>query len=139
MFASASPHDPAALHARGLVESPRPFASNHLVVAVPSGSRASDARALAATGCRVVIEAEGIPLGDYTRTLLGRLEGRFGAGFATAALANVVREELTVAAVAERLLAGEADAAVLYNTDVAASHGRLRAIEVPVGAEVRGT
>lgn len=139
VFASASPHDPAALHARGLVESPRPFASNHLVVAVPSGSRASDARALAATGCRVVVEAEGIPLGDYTRTLLGRLEGRFGAGFATAALANVVREELTVAAVAERLLAGEADAAVLYNTDVAASHGRLRAIEVPVGAEVRGT
>ncbi len=139
VFASASPRGPAELHARELVEAPRPFASNRLVVAVPSGSRASDASALAAPGCRVVIEAEGIPLGDYTRTLLGRLGGRFGAGFAAAALANVVREELTVGAVADRLLTGDADAAILYNTDVTASDGRLRAIEVPMGAEVRGT
>jgi molybdate transport system substrate-binding protein len=139
VFASASPEHPAVLRAQGVVEPPRPFASNRLVVAVPSGSHATDASVLAAPGCRVVVEAEGIPLGDYTRNLLGRLEGPFGAGFAGAALANVVREELTVAAVAERLLAGDGDAGVLYNTDVAASDGRLRAIEVPTCAEVRGT
>jgi molybdate transport system substrate-binding protein len=139
VFASASPEHPAALHGLGLVEEPRPFAANRLVVAVPSSSRVTDASALEAPRCRVVIEAAGIPLGDYTRTLLERLERRYGSGFAGAVLANVVREELTVAAVVNCLLAGDADAAVLYNTDVAAAGRRLRAIEVPAGLGVRGT
>jgi len=139
VFASASPDHPQLLHARGLLDAPRAFATNRLVVAVPAGSDARDTGILAATGTRAVIEVEGIPLGDYTRTLLGRLDDVLGRGFARAALRNVVCEEQTVAAVAERLQRGEADAAVLYNTDVRASQGRLRAIEIPPAAAVRGT
>jgi molybdate transport system substrate-binding protein len=137
VFASASPADPAALHAAGLVDEPRPFATNRLVVAVPAASDARDARTLAQPGARVVIEVEGIPLGDYTRSLLTQLDRCFGAGFAQQVLANVVTQEQTVTAVVERLTRGEADGAVLYDTDVVASAGRLRALAVPVA--VRGT
>ncbi|PZS10535.1 MAG: molybdate ABC transporter substrate-binding protein [Solirubrobacterales bacterium] len=139
VFASASPEHPAALHARGLVDEPHPFATNRLVVSVPFRSDAHDAGILAEPGCRVAIETEGIPLGDYTRTLLERLEQLRGQGFAAAVMANVVSQERTVAAVIARLDSGEADAAVLYNTDVIATDGRLRAIEVPPDAWVHGT
>jgi molybdate transport system substrate-binding protein len=81
VFASASPVEPATLHAAGLVNDPQPFAANRLVVAVPAGSDATDARILAHPGVRVVIEVEGIPLGDYTRTLLDRLDERYEPGF----------------------------------------------------------
>ncbi len=135
VFASASAKDPGELRAAGLVEEPRTFASNRLVVAVPAASPAHDVDVLAAPGIRVVIEVAGIPLGDYTRELLARLGG---AAFAARVLANVVAEEQTVDAVAARLVAGEADAAVLYATDVI-SRPDLVAIEPPPTSEVEVT
>lgn len=139
VFASASEQHPRLLHDAGLVDEPRPFATNRVVVAVPHASPARDVAVLAAPGTRLVIEAAGIPLGDYTRALLARLERLAGAGFTQRALANVVVEEQLVDDVAARLLAGDADAAVLYATDVAARSPRLRAIEAPAAARVSAT
>lgn len=139
VFVSASAEHPRLLHAAGFVEMPRPIATNRLVVAVPQGSPASDARVLAEPGTRVAIEVAGIPLGDYTRELLARMDQIAGAGFAERALANVVVEEQLVDAVAARLLNDAADAAVLYATDVAARGPRLRAIEIPAPAGVCAT
>lgn len=139
VFASASPEHPAALYAAGLAGEPQAFASNRLVIAVPRASPADDPSVLAAPGTRVVIEVEGIPLGDYTRDLLRRLDPAIGTGYASAVLANVVAEEQTVSAVAARLVSGGADAAVLYATDVIARPNELRAIELPAGAEVPAT
>jgi molybdate transport system substrate-binding protein len=79
-----------------------------------------------------VIEVAGIPLGDYTRELVLRLGGR---SLAERVRANVVAQEQTVDGVAARLLAGEADAGILYATDVGARPG-LRAIEPPPAAAV---
>ena len=136
VFASASPAHPRGLHEAGLVGPPLSFAANRLVVAVPAASPAQDVAVLAEPGVRVVVEVEGIPLGDYTRAMLSRLDEIVGEGFAARTFANVVDEMQTVDVVAERLLTGDADAAVLYATDVAARPGRLRAIEVPRAAAV---
>jgi molybdate transport system substrate-binding protein len=122
-----------------LAEVPVAFGTNRLVVAVPRCSPARDVGVLAAAGTRVVVEVAGIPLGDYTRTMLVRMNHLVGPGFAELAMANVVVEEQLVDAVAARLLTGDADAAVLYATDVAARAPRLRAIEIPAGAEVAVT
>jgi molybdate transport system substrate-binding protein len=135
---------PGAEHARrlreaGLAGAASPFATNRVVVAVAQSSPARDARVLAADGTRVVIEVAGIPLGDYTRTMLVRMNAVAGADFAQRAMANVVLEEQLVDAVAAHVLCDQADAGVLYATDVAARAPRLRAIEVPAGAEVAVT
>lgn len=150
VFASASPAHPRDLRAAGLVGEPVEFASNRLVVAVTAESTACGHRVLRERGTRVVIEVAGIPLGDYTRELLGRLdevEARAGvvagagaeAGgdrFSADVLDNVVLEAQTVFEVADALIGGEADAGVLYATDVAAHPARLRAIELPVSVGV---
>jgi molybdate transport system substrate-binding protein len=140
VFASASPDHPRRLRDAGLVGEPLAFASNRLVVAVPAGSSAVDHRVLGEPGRRVVVEVAGIPLGDYTRELLGQLEQRDdldgGRGFAAAVFGNVVCEVQTVFEVADALLDGRADAGLLYATDVAARSGALRAIELPVSVGV---
>ena len=139
VFASASPDHPRMLHEAGLVGEPRPFATNRLVVAVPATSAVADFSVLADPATRVVIEVEGIPLGDYTRTLLARLDELVDDGFSARTFANVVDEVQTVDVVATRLLDGDGDAAVLYATDVAARPGQLRAIELPPSAAVAAT
>jgi molybdate transport system substrate-binding protein len=139
VFASASAEHPEELHRKGLAGAPRAFAVNRVVVAVRSDSALDDAAALAAPGLRLAIEVAGIPLGDYTRTMLRRMDDVAGAGFSERALANVVAQEVVVDAVAARILGGGADAGVLYSTDVAARAPELRAIEIPQHAAVRGT
>jgi molybdate transport system substrate-binding protein len=124
VFASASAEHPQLLHEAELAGVPRAFATNRLVVAVRSASGARDVDVLAAAGSRVVIEVAGIPLGDYTRLMLLRMDEVSGPGFAARTMANVVAEEQVVDAVAARLLDGDADAGVLY------------AIELPPGASV---
>lgn len=139
VFASASAEHPRLLHETGLVGTLRAFATNRLVVAVREASAARDVDVLAAAGSRVVIEVAGIPLGDYTRLMLLRMDEVAGPGFAARTMANVVAEEQVVDAVAARVLDGDADAGVLYATDVVARAPRLRAIEMPPGAWVAVT
>jgi molybdate transport system substrate-binding protein len=139
VFASPSEEHPRMLADAGLVEAAWAFATNRLVVGVPRASAAGDVGVLAAAGTRLVIEVAGIPLGDYTRMMLWKMNAIAGAGFAERAMTNVVAQEELVDAVAARLLAGEADAAVLYATDVAARAPRLRAIAVPAAAQVAVT
>jgi molybdate transport system substrate-binding protein len=139
VLASASAEHPRLLEEAGLVGRPRAFATNRLVVAVRAASPARDVDVLAAAGSRVAIEVAGIPLGDYTRLMLLRMDEVAGPGFAARTMANVVAEEQVVDAVAARVLDGDADAGVLYATDVAARAPRLRAIELPPGAWVAVT
>jgi molybdate transport system substrate-binding protein len=139
VYASASAEHPLMLQRLGLAETPRAFATNRVVVAVARDSSARDARIIAAPRTRLVVEIAGIPLGDYTRELLSRMDEIAGPWFSERALANIVAQEEVVDDVAARILAGDADAGVLYATDVVARIAQLRAIEVPVAAEVAAT
>jgi molybdate transport system substrate-binding protein len=128
VFAAANAKLPAALHADGLVGTPVAFATNRLVIAVPSGTdRVHSVEDLARPGTKVVIGAEGVPIGDYTRTVLGRLP----AVTERAVLGNVRSEEPDVAGIAAKVGAGAADAGVVYATDVRASDGRVQAVPLP--------
>jgi molybdate transport system substrate-binding protein len=142
VFAAANTKLPDALHAEGLVERPVVFATNALVLAVPSGeTRIRRTEHLAHPGIKLAIGAEGVPVGDYARELLERLprEQR------RAILANVRSEEPDVNGIVGKLVQGAADAGFVYRTDVTATDGRLRAIPLPASdvrygvAVVRGT
>jgi molybdate transport system substrate-binding protein len=134
VYAAASPRYPDALHDEGLVEAPRVFATNRLVVVVPRDNPARIATLgdLARSGVKLVIGAEGVPVGDYTRIVLGRA-GRNDV------LARVVSEEDDVKGVLGKVRLGEADAGFVYATDARAAGDAVRAIELPdaIQADVR--
>lgn len=126
VFASASPKYTQYLYRRRLVEKPRVFARNRLVLIVPrsnpAGIRAiSD---LTRPGIRLVLAAPAVPVGAYARQVLARL------GLA-AALRNVVSEEQDVKGVVGKVVLGEADAGLVYVTDVKPVAGKVRTIAVP--------
>jgi molybdate transport system substrate-binding protein len=116
VFLSASAKPLAELRAKGLVEPPAVFASNRLVIIVPAKNAAEVNHIVDLTraGVKLVLGAEGVPVGDYARESLELA----GLG---AALENVVSLEEDVKGVVSKVALGEADAGIVYATDVAAA------------------
>jgi molybdate transport system substrate-binding protein len=119
VFASADTDYPQELFAEGLVEKPRVFARNELVIAVPEGSDVKSLADLTRPGTKIVIGDESVPVGSYTRTVLGRLP----AAQREAIMSNVVSEETEVASIVAKLEQGAADAGFVYVTDEKGAEG----------------
>jgi molybdate transport system substrate-binding protein len=79
---------------------------------------------LAEPGVRLVIGAESVPVGSYTRQVLGNLPPRIEQRI----LANVRSEEPDVRGVVGKLTQGAADAGFVYLTDIT---GGLTGVELP--------
>jgi len=131
VYAAASTRYPDELFRAGLVERPRVFATNRLVLIVPR-SNPGDIDSvwdLRAGGLKIVIGQAGVPIGDYTREALRRL------GLLADVVGNVVSEEPDVKSIVAKVALGEADAGFVYLTDVRPAASRLRAIELPLRAQ----
>jgi molybdate transport system substrate-binding protein len=114
----------------------RLFAHNRLVVIVPSTNPARIGRLqdLAKRGVKLVVAAEAVPVGGYTRQSLARLAQApgFAWDFDRRVLANVVSQEENVKAVVTKVQLGEADAGVVYASDAVGSVSRhLRVLAIP--------
>lgn len=129
VLASADEAHVTALAAEGLVEAPRPFAHNALVLAVADGAGDVAWRDLPELERLVVGDAD-VPLGRYTSALLDDAGERYGAAWRAAVEARVVSREPHARAVSAKVALGEADAAIVYATDVPVGH---RAIGWPDG------
>ena len=128
VFAAANTKLPDALFEEGLVERPVTFATNELVLAVPAGSeKVGSLDDLAADGVTIATGAEGVPVGDYTRTVLDRLPRARSA----AILGNVRSEEPDVGGIVGKLTQNAVDAGFVYRSDVEGTGGKLEAIELP--------
>jgi molybdate transport system substrate-binding protein len=134
VFAAANTRLPEELAAEGLLETPVEFVTNELVLAVPAAdANVGSIDALAAPGTKLVIGAESVPVGAYTREVLGELPPEQER----AILANVRSEEPDVKGVVGKIAQGAADAGFVYTTDVTAAGDDLRAITLP--AELQPT
>jgi molybdate transport system substrate-binding protein len=114
----------------------RLFAHNRLVVIVPTTNPARIGRLqdLAKRGVKLVIAAEAVPVGGYTRQSLAKLAQApdFGKDYDRRVLANVVSQEENVKAVVTKVQLGEADAGVVYASDALGSVARhLRVFAIP--------
>ena len=123
VYASADEAQMSLAQRAGLIEGePRVFAKNKLVVITPRGSAAgiSQIQDLARPGVKLVLTDRNVPIGAYARTALEKMaaDARFGPNFARRVLANVRSEEANVRAVVTKVQLGEADAAIVYATDV---------------------
>jgi molybdate transport system substrate-binding protein len=127
VFASANTQYPQELFGKGLLEKPVVFARNRLVLAVPAGSDIGGLADVARPGTSLVIGDAKVPIGSYTREVLGRLP----KPESSAILANVRSEEPDVTSIVGKLTQGAADAGFVYVTDVRAAGDQLEAIQLP--------
>jgi len=127
VYAAANTQLPNQLYRDGLVEEPTVFAGNELVIAVPVDSDIDSIDDLAADDVDLVVGAKSVPVGSYTREILGRLP----PAERKAIISNFRSEEPDVSGVVGKLTQGAADAGLVYRTDVVAAGSRLKAIELP--------
>jgi len=130
VYAAASSRYPQQLFEEKLVEEPVTFASNRLVIIVPRSNPAAieSPDDLIRSGTRLVLAAEGVPVGDYSRDALGTLG-------LSAALENVVSNEDDVKGVSGKVALGEADAGIVYTTDAVPLGDDVLVLELPDPAQ----
>jgi molybdate transport system substrate-binding protein len=129
IFASADRRWMEHADSLGILAGPaRIFARNTLVITLPRGNPAKVAGIadLARPGVKLVLAAEAVPAGRYAREALRALEGRPGypPDFGQRVLRNVVSEEENVRSVVAKVELGEADAGIVYRSDVTGPRGR---------------
>jgi molybdate transport system substrate-binding protein len=121
VFASASMTEMDALLASGdaASEADEVFARNRLVVVTsPQSTLPIESLAdLARPGLKIVLAAEEVPVGRYSRQALANLEASLGDTYAEEVLGNVVSLEENVRQVLGKVALGEADAGIVYTTD----------------------
>lgn len=134
VLATADERTIADAWSAGIVERPVAFATNRLVVIVPSENPAGvrGIEDLARPGVEVVLAQRETPIGAYARRALETL------GIADAVEANVISNALDVKAVAGAVAMGEADAGIVYVSDVTpALRASVRVFPLPERASVR--
>jgi molybdate transport system substrate-binding protein len=138
VFASADHAQMQPLVSARLVGSPQRFATNRLVVAIPATNpgKIRGVKDLARPGLRLVTTSEAVPIGRYTRQALEKLQATkgFPPDFARRVNANIVSREANVRGVLAKVELGEADAAIVYETD--ARSKRVRTLPIPENANV---
>jgi molybdate transport system substrate-binding protein len=139
VFASADWAQMRPLAAARVVAEPVVFARNRLVVAVPAANpgRIRSPADLSRPGVRLVSAPEVVPIGGYTQRALRKLalQPGYGSAYSARVNANVVSREPNVRAILAKVELGEADAAIVYESDARSSR-RVRAIPIPDAANV---
>jgi molybdate transport system substrate-binding protein len=135
VFASADHEQMERLARAGKVAGVTIFVRNRLAVVVPAANpgRIRELADLARPGLRIIITAEQVPIGRYTRQALMKMsqQDAMGTDFQPMVLANVVSQEANVRGLLAKVELGEADAAVVYASDAAAAGRKVRVIAIP--------
>jgi molybdate transport system substrate-binding protein len=131
VFAAASPKQPAALFAKGLVRKPVEFATNTLVLIVPRDNPAhiTSVDDITKPGVKLVICNATVPCGDYARNVFTKL------GITARAMKNVVSQTTDVTQTVAQVAVGQADAGFVYITDADAAKGKVGVVRLPAKAK----
>lgn len=112
------------------------FVQNRLVVVLPKGNpgKITSLQDLAKPGLKLVLAQEQVPVGSYARQALDKMSAdpAYGAGFKGKVLANLASNELNVKDVVAKVQLGEADAGIVYASDVTPSvRAATTTIDIP--------
>lgn len=127
VFAAADEKNMEKVVDAGLADGPEVFATNRLRIAVPPGNpaRITSFADLAKDGVVVVVCAPRVPCGAATE----KVEKAAGVTL------TPVSEEQDVKSVLAKVTAGEADAGLVYVTDVNSAGDKVEGIDFPESAE----
>ncbi len=139
VFASAGQTQMDALVTDNLVaqDASRQFLKNKLVVILPKDNPVGLATLedLARPGIKLVLAADTVPAGKYALQALDLMDVKYGNGYKTKVLANIVSNEDNVKQVVAKVQLGEADAGIVYTSDAVAAP-ELMTIEIPADLNV---
>lgn len=123
VIATADEATMARLVTAGLVEGPRVFARNRLEIAVARGNPRGihSLGDLGRPGIALVLADPSVPAGNFARQALAR------AGVTVTAKSL----ELDVKAALEKVESGDADAAIVYTTDISAAGNGVDGVVIP--------
>ena len=130
VFASANMTLPNGLYKDHFCSKPVVFTRNRLVVIVPRSNPANvhTVYDLRRSGVKIVIAAQGVPVGSYTLQVLKNMN-------LTSVLSNVVSRESDVREVLAKVALNEADAGFVYSTDAKTVPGKVRVLRIPAWAQ----
>jgi molybdate transport system substrate-binding protein len=116
---------------KDLVGTPQNFAGNRLQIVVEQGNpkHVTGLKDLASSDLKVVLAAPEVPAGKYAAQILGK------AGVTV----TPVSQEDNVKAVVTKVALGEADAGIVYVTDVTAGGDKVEGVAIPKDQNVTAT
>jgi molybdate transport system substrate-binding protein len=128
IIATADPVSMQQLQSAGLVETPTVFANDLLEIAVAPGNpkHITGLADLANPSLKVVIEDPSQPAGKYTAEALAKLN----------IVVHPVSEPLDVKSTLATVTSGNADAAVVYVSDVVSAGSTVTGVTIPSGQNV---
>jgi len=112
------------------------FVTNRLAVILPKSNpgKITSLADLARPGLKLDLADPSVPVGQYALDMLGKMsqDASFGAAFKDKVVANVVSREDNVKSVVAKVRLGEADAGVVYSTDITSDAAKeLTTLDVP--------
>ena len=137
VFASANQTEMDKALASNLVaDKGTTFVRNRLVVILPKANpgKIQSLQDLAKSGIKFVTAQKDVPVGGYTLTALDKMskDPSFGSDFSTKVQANIVSKETDVKQVVAKVQTGEADAGIVYSSDVSAKvSADITSIDIP--------
>ena len=132
VFASADRKHMDALRAEELVVAPAVLTCNEPVVVIRAGLAATvTSLADLPRVDRIVVGAPAVPIGAYTERILEKAAAKYGADFPARFGAKIVSRELNVRQVLAKVTLGEADAGIVYRSDVVAAAGKVGVLTIP--------
>jgi len=143
VFASANARQMDEVIEAGWIEegSQQIFATNSLVVVLPQDNPAvlDELGDLTRPGLKLVFAAQEVPVGQYSLDFLDKASANpaFGLTYRDDVLKNVVSYEDNVKAVLTKVVLGEADAGIVYASDISgANTASVIRLEIPEALNV---
>lgn len=114
----------------------RTFVTNRLAVILPKSNpgKITSPADLARPGLKLDLADLSVPVGQYALDMLGKMsqDAALGAAFKDKVMANVVSREDNVKSVVAKVRLGEADAGIVYTTDITTDAAKeLTTLDVP--------
>ncbi len=132
VFASADERHMKALQDAGKVEDSTVFTENEPVLVVAK-EKAAAIHSLAdlPSAKRIVIGVPEVPIGKYTLQILDKASASLGKDFRARVEAHVASRELNVRQVLAKVSLGEADAGIVYRSDLGVANDTVAVVTIP--------
>lgn len=134
IFVSANTDHMKAVKKEGMVKGFQPFVKNKLALIVPKDNPGGIDRFkdLETKDYKLILGVKDVPVGNYAREMLTNAKKTYGPGFKKKVLSHAVSYESDTKQVANKVAMGEADAGIIYITDVTPDiEKKVKEVKIP--------